>query len=175
MRRSLSLYIGAALNVAVLLSSVRAAAHGDMNGAAVGPDKAVLEADHDKGFRLSAKALANIGLKSVPARGDGTNWIVPRSALVQFQDHTALYRLRDGWFLKLDVNASVKGSEAVVKTAGLRAGDAVASEGVGLLRATDLDVGGGEDDDDHDHDEGHDHGAGHEHEPSPENAAEHRH
>lgn len=132
--------------------------HGDMNGAAVGPDKAVLEANHDEGFRLAEKAVANLGLKWAPAKGEGGSWTVPRSALVQFQDHTALYRLRDGWFLRLDVSAVTKGAEATVKTAGLRAGDSVVTEGVGLLRATDLDVEGGEDDDHDEHEESpHDH------------------
>lgn len=133
--------------MAILWVSGSARAHGDMNGAAVGPDKAVLQADHDQGFRLSEKALANIGVKSVPVKGEGGNWTVPRSALVQFQDRTGIYRLRDGWFRHLDVSASVKGAEALVKTAGLRTGDAVVTEGVGLLRATDLDLEGGEDDD----------------------------
>lgn len=103
----------------------------------VGPDKAVLEADPKKGFRLSEAAAQRIGVKlakvtSVPAK-------VPPQAIVRIKDEIGVYRVRDGWF-KL-VHGEVEGSVFRPEKEGdLRVDDQIAVSGIGLLRIAELDA-----------------------------------
>lgn len=108
----------------------------------VGPNKAITEADHEKGFKLSPEATKTLAIKSAPAThltsGGG---IVPKSALAFFQGEVGVYRLRDGWYKLVEVTLTPKTSS--IKTNEFKANDQIVVEGVPLLRIADLDASGG--------------------------------
>ncbi|MBI4396791.1 MAG: hypothetical protein HY548_06835 [Elusimicrobia bacterium] len=126
-------------------------AHEDEHGeeetgvANVGPDSAVLEADPDRGFRLSEKARRTLDVEFKPASG-----LLPKSSVVHFKDETGVYRVRDGWFKLIEGEAEPHGHQVrfVPEHKGdLRKSDRIAVKGVPLLRVTELDVfsaGGGD-------------------------------
>jgi hypothetical protein len=125
------------LIVAALLSGARLAAAADT-------PNAVLEASPEKGFRLSDKALQTLEVKTEPVQLQGQRAIVPAGALVYYQDHIAVYRLRDGWFRLIEVRLLSKSSDrATIETSGVKSGDLIATHGVPLLRVTQLEIESG--------------------------------
>lgn len=108
----------------------------------VGPGKAVVAADEKTGIQLSEKALKTLELSFTEARS--TSVVVPRSALVQFQDFSAIYRLRNGWFKMIEVEPTFHNGEAVLNSKDLSPGDKIVTENSGLLRVVELDVFGPE-------------------------------
>ena len=110
----------------------------------VGPGKAILEANHEKGFRLSEGAFKTIGVKTAAIQAGTGSATVPRAALVFFQGEVGVYRVTDGWYKLIEVQIASRNKEtAVVRSNELKSGDQVAITGVGLLRVADLDASGG--------------------------------
>ncbi|MBX3022770.1 MAG: efflux RND transporter periplasmic adaptor subunit [Bdellovibrionales bacterium] len=108
----------------------------------VGPGKAVIAADKDKGIKLSEKALKTLDLAFVQVQNPHLS--VPRSAMVYFQDFSAIYRLRDGWFRMVEVEPSINGEQATFSSKDLKQGDQVVVRNGSLLRVVELDVFGPE-------------------------------
>ena len=82
--------------------------HGDDHGheeeanASIGPGKAIEEANPDKGFRLSSKALKTIAPKILKITSvERTN--LPKSAIVTFGADRGIYRVRDGFIKLVDI------------------------------------------------------------------------
>lgn len=100
--------------------------------------KAVFEISEKLGFKLKEKARQNIGLETKKIANVAALEI-PASAIVNRQDRTAVYRLRDGWFklIVLDSNKSARGAD-------LKNGDELVVNGAGLLRVAEMDAFGGE-------------------------------
>jgi hypothetical protein len=121
--------------------------HGEEHSAAtnVGPDSAVLEANPERGFRLSEKAVRALGVEIKPSSG-----LLPKSSVVYFKDETGVYRVRDGWFKLIEGEAEPQGSQIRFTPEHkdeLQKNDFIAVKGVPLLRVTELDVfsaGGGD-------------------------------
>lgn len=109
----------------------------------VGPGKAVLEAKESDGIRLSEKAIRNLNLSFVAVGADGTSRL-PVSALVRFQDFTAVYRKREGWFKMVEIEPRIHNGTALVSSKDLKSGDELVIENASLLRVVDLDVWGPE-------------------------------
>jgi hypothetical protein len=106
--------------------------------------KAVLEANVESGFRLSEKATASIQLK-FQAATPGQSQLIPRMALVHYQDQIGIYRLRNGFYKLLPIRiASQNQNKVSIEFADLKTGDQIVTEGVALLRVTDMDAFGGE-------------------------------
>lgn len=118
--------------------------HGEEGGGPnVGPGKAVEALDHE-GLKLSAKAKAALGIKSVSLSGNGPHR-VPAAGLVYFRDEVGVYRLRDGWFKLVEVRVSERNKrEAVIGSSGLKPGDQVVVSGAARLRVVEMDVTSGE-------------------------------
>lgn len=128
-----------------ILFSFHSFAESDEGGAAkdrVGPGKAVVAASQDQGIKLSDKALKTLDLAFVPVQNSHLG--VPRSALVYFQDFSAIYRLRDGWFRMVEVEPSYTGDQATFSSKDLKPGDQVVIRNGSLLRVVELDVFGPE-------------------------------
>lgn len=108
----------------------------------VGPGKAVLEADKQKGLRLSEKAIKVAGLKTMAVAS--TNPIeVPISAVVFFQDFTGVYRGRDGWFKLIEMDLIKQtGTRVSFVSKDFARGDQIVVSGAAYLRATDMDIWG---------------------------------
>ena len=110
----------------------------------VGPGKAILEANHEKGFKLSEAAFKTIGVKTAAVQAVAGGATVPRVSLVFFQGEVGVYRVKDGWYKLIEVQIASRNKEtAVVRSSELKSGDQVANEGVALLRVADLDAKGG--------------------------------
>jgi len=88
-----------------------------------GPGYAVIEADVNKGFKLSDLAMKRIGVQWIKL--DGVS--IPSSATVHELTFTGIYRRRDGWIKFVSVE-------------DLNVGDQIAVSAVGLLRITELDL-----------------------------------
>ena len=124
--------------------------HGDEHGeheeegsSRVGPGKSITEASKKNGIRLSEKALETIGIRAEVVNSEN-NHELPSKSLVYFQDEVGFYRLRDGWYKLVEINIEKKSAtEAIVKTSDLKPGDQVVVDGVGLLRAAELEAWGG--------------------------------
>ena len=95
------------------------------------PAEAVLEASPERGFRLAPQAVQTLGIETIPLQR-GKPEEIPASALVYYQDEIGVYRLRDGWFRLIPLDAPEE----------LRSGDSVAIQGAGFLRVTDMSLFG---------------------------------
>ncbi len=109
----------------------------------VGPGKAVVEASEKEGLRLSEKALKNLELKFQSVEGKST-LVVPAASLVHFQDFSAVYRERAGWFKMVEVEPVIRGSSASFTSKDILPGDHIVIKNSGLIRVIDLDVFGPE-------------------------------
>lgn len=118
--------------------------HEEEEGAgSIGPGKAIEEASPAKGFRLSAKALKTLELKTVTA-GNPQRLVVPKSGIVTFGADRGVYRLRDNFFKLVDIKVLEKRpTEWVVQASNLLTSDQIVVQGTGLLRVTDLEASGG--------------------------------
>lgn len=108
----------------------------------VGPSKAVLEADKEKGLRLSKQALENLRLKFQPV-ASGNVIEISQSAIVHFQDFTGVYRFRQNWFKLVEVDLlSTQNGKVTFQSKEFVSGDQVVVQGSSFLRATDMDIWG---------------------------------
>jgi len=114
--------------------------------ASVGPGKAVTEIQREgEKFKLSPDASSKIGLKFAQARSlQGGSIAIPKTALVEYQDKTAVYRLNGQGFIEL-IPVSVqrrKDNQLVIRAQSLSPSDKIAISGVPLLRAAQLEAFG---------------------------------
>lgn len=108
----------------------------------IGPGFAVTEADHEKGFKLSEKAVKTLGLEWKPIQAL-PSLVLPQSSVVHFKDEAGVYRLREGWIKLIEGDAQVEGDKAFFMPNGksqFKTGDQVVVRGVPLLRVTELDA-----------------------------------
>ncbi|MBI2707627.1 MAG: hypothetical protein HYX35_04880 [Proteobacteria bacterium] len=105
--------------------------------------KAIIAASETLGFQLSKKASETIGIKIGLVEGNG-NYTVPKQALVRFQNHIGIYRVRENWIKLILVRVKAEtNSTYIIQTNDLQKADHVVIQGVPLLRIADLDAHGG--------------------------------
>ncbi len=110
----------------------------------VGPEKGVTLFDEEKGFILSKEALKTFSVLSVVLQGPAP-WNIPGSALLLSGGEKNVYRLRNGFFKRVDILILSRSSTSVVvRSAELSSGDQVVIQGVGNIRLAELDVTSGE-------------------------------
>lgn len=109
----------------------------------VGPGKAVIEATEKEGLKISEKALKNLDLEFVTA-SHSSALTVPMTALVRFQDFSAIYRERAGWFKMVEIEPTVRGSTAHFTSKDISPGDRIVIRNSGFIRVIDLDIFGPE-------------------------------
>ena len=115
--------------------------HGEASPS-VGKDKGITEASPEKGFKLSPEAFKNFGIKTIAA-SEGTMKLSRSSIFFGLQERN-LYRVRDGFFKRIDFKTVSKTkTEYTVSSPDLKAGDLVATEGLGFLRIAELAAFGG--------------------------------
>ncbi|EPZ51101.1 hypothetical protein M902_2597 [Bacteriovorax sp. BAL6_X] len=94
----------------------------------------------EDGFKLSDKAINNLGIKFSPIKGSGP-WVVPKSALVRIKYSTGVYRKWDNWITLVLVKVLSQTKNTVtIRSVDLEAQDLVAISGVTFLRMTDADL-----------------------------------
>lgn len=129
----------------LILRNFPAAAHdhGEVEGASVGPGKGIVELNESLGFKLSAEALKNFDLSLMPLKDNGP-WSVPKSAVVRSGEEINVYRLRKGFFRRVDFETVRKADQSlVIDSDDLREGDEIVTVGTGFLRTAELSLGGG--------------------------------
>lgn len=122
---------------------VEADEHGHEEGERrnVGPDKGVLEASEDLGFKLRKGVEERFGIKSLPI-STGKPGNLPKGAVVYSKEDYQVFRRRDGFWKPIKVKATRRGDVVAVETTELKAGDQVAIEGLGFLKIVELSVFG---------------------------------
>lgn len=104
----------------------------------VGPNKGIVAANPENGIKLSPEASKNFGLESMQLRGTGP-WVLPNSAVVYLARETNLYRLRDGFYKRIDFKTLSKNPNGIyVSSSELKNGDAIVVQGLGLLRVAEI-------------------------------------
>ncbi len=117
--------------------------HAEEESGNVGPDKGILEANEEKGFKLSPQALKNFELKTQKISGTGP-WKVPQSAKLFSGEEINIYRLRAGFFKRIDFNTLSKTSQHIyLRSKDLRSNDEIVVSGIGFLRIAELAAFGG--------------------------------
>lgn len=109
----------------------------------VGPGKAVVEASEKDGLKISEKALKNLDLEFMAVSNRST-FTVPIAALVHFQDFSAIYRERGGWFKMVEIDPVIRGSVAQFASKDISPGDRIVVRNSGFIRVIELDVFGPE-------------------------------
>lgn len=106
-------------------------------GKAIGKGKAIEAVDEVKGFKLSKEAIKTLKLKLKTV--DGDEFSIEKTTLVASKGVKGLYRFRGGFFkfLPVKLKKEVKG-KYLVKVKGVDFGDQIVTNGVGLLRVTDV-------------------------------------
>lgn len=94
----------------------------------------------EDGFKLSKKAMSNLGVTFNALKGAGP-WMIPKSALVRIKHSTGVYRRWDGWITMVLVKVLSQTKETItIKSVDLQDQDEVAITGVPFLRMTEADL-----------------------------------
>lgn len=116
---------------------------GEEAGGNVGPDKGILAASKNEGFKLSPEAFKNFDLRFVTVTMSSAA-ILPPSALVFSGEEVNVYRLRNGFFKRIDFKLQKKSEKEIsISSPDLANGDQVAVAGLGFLRIAELTAFGG--------------------------------
>lgn len=110
------------------------------NSQNIGPDKGVSSFDKEKGFTLSEEAKKNFSIQVKVLEGSGP-WSVPDSALLFSGNEKNIYRVRDGFFKRIDITIVKKDKKTLtIKSNEIKVGDAIVIQGVGFIRIAEVDV-----------------------------------
>lgn len=110
----------------------------------VGPKKGVTSFDEVKGFTLSNEAIKNFSIKTEALEGNGP-WVIPATALLLTGEEKNIYRLRDGYFKRIDIEVVEKvASKILFKSLEVKSGDSLVVQGVDFIRTAEVDATSGE-------------------------------
>jgi hypothetical protein len=107
----------------------------------VGPDKGVLEASEDLGFKLREGVEERFGIKSQPLISEKPGNL-PKGAIVYSKEDYQVFRRRDGFWKPITVKAKRRGDVVSIESGELKAGDFIAIDGTGFLKIVELSVFG---------------------------------
>jgi len=118
--------------------------HDEHGGSKFGPGKAITEVrEKDQAFQLSKKATALLRIKTKNIRFSKGQARLPEKSLVEFQQHTAFYRFREGWYELVEVKLLArKGRYVFVEAQGLKNRQKIVVSGVPLLHVAYLEASG---------------------------------
>lgn len=117
--------------------------HGEEENAQVGPDKGITEYDEEKGFKLSSEALKNFDIKTMQVVSSEL-FTVDSNVVVHVGQEKNLFRLRDGFFKRIDYSQiSKNGSKITMRSKDLKSGDQIVIQGLGFLRISEIAATGG--------------------------------
>lgn len=102
----------------------------------VGPEKGITEKSKD-GFKLSSEAFKTMDIQTKAFTGAVLS--IDKKTLVLVKDEKSVFRLRDGWILRVPVQILSKTSSGyTISSASLKSGDQVVTEGMGFLRIAEV-------------------------------------
>lgn len=118
--------------------------HGEEEkSSSVGPEKGILDASEGNGIKLSPEAVKNFEIKTQKLAGSGP-WTLPISARFQSGEETNLFRLRNGFFKRVDFTQVKRDAQKFVASSKeLKDGDEIVVGGVGYLRIAEVAAFGG--------------------------------
>lgn len=135
--KSLIALLGLALSIQIVLAS---GDHSAGKPALVKKGGAVTEFSAEDGFKLSEKAIKNLGVSFTSIKGNGP-WMIPKASLVRIKHSTGVYREWEGWITMVLVTIVGETSDTVtIKSVDLQDQDNVAITGVPFLRMTEADL-----------------------------------
>ena len=102
----------------------------------VGEGKAVLEADAQKGFRLSPSAQEILGIKTQSFVAVSH---LPKTSWIACRDNVGVFRVRDHWFQWVLIKKSDL-KESDLKEPDFKKNDQIVVEGGPALRVVQMDV-----------------------------------
>ncbi len=106
--------------------------------AQVGENKGIVEADKEKGFKLSVEAEKNFDIKKIKMQSS-LSVELPLSAIATSTIEVNVYRFRDGFYKRIDFNQISKDQGRIsIKSPDLKAGDEIAISGLGFLRVSEI-------------------------------------
>jgi len=106
--------------------------------------KAVFEISPETGMKMNEVALKNIEVQIRKSAG-GEQQLLPKSALVFYQDKIGIYRLRDGWFKLVEVKVIRRDEKtATIQLKDSNSNDQIVISGGALMRVAEMDAFGGE-------------------------------
>lgn len=109
----------------------------------VGPGKGILEASPDKGIKLAPQVETNFEIKKIKWNGKAS-FELPKSAIVTSGLEVNVYRVRDGFYKRIDFKEIKKEKNNItISSVDLRAGDEVVTQGTGFLRIAEIAAFGG--------------------------------
>lgn len=116
---------------------------GEEESSQVGPDKGILEASEKQGIKLSPEAEKNFEIsKSKVVNASSIE--LPKSAIVTAGTEINLFRLRNGFYKRVDFNLISKTANSIiVKSTELAAGDEIVTAGMNFIRLAELAAFGG--------------------------------
>lgn len=115
--------------------------HEEVERRNVGPDKGVLEANEDIGFKLREGVEERFGIKSQQLSSEKPG-NMPEGAIVYSKEDYQVFRKRNGFWKPVTVKAARKGDLVSVESKELKTGDLIAVNGTGFLKLVELSVFG---------------------------------
>ena len=116
---------------------------GEEESSQFGPDKGILEASEKQGIKLSPEAEKNFEISKSKVI-NASSIELPKSAIVTAGTEINLFRLRNGFYKRVDFNLISKGANSiVVKSTDLIAGDEIVTAGMNFIRLAELAAFGG--------------------------------
>jgi hypothetical protein len=117
--------------------------HSEENAPNVGPKKGILAANDQQGIQLSPEAIRNFEIKTKKLSSAGP-WTIPLSSRFQSAEEINLYRLRNGFFKRIDFIQIKRDSNLItVNSKDLKMGDEIVTNGIGFLRIAEVAAFGG--------------------------------
>jgi hypothetical protein len=122
--------------------------HGDHESSAeenpsVGPGKGIVAVDEHLGFKLSDAAFKKFKVTTTPAI-IGASMTLPKSAIFYGLQERNLFRIRKGFFKRVDFDLKSKSaSQVTVLSNELEPGDLIVVTGIGFLRIAEIASTGG--------------------------------
>lgn len=111
--------------------------HHEEANSGVGPDKGITEKNEKDGFKLSPEAMKTIAFQTINYQSE--TFEIAKKALVQTKDDKSIFRLRDGWLKRIDVQVLRKNQDSVlIKVSEFKVGDKIVVSEVGYLRMVEV-------------------------------------
>ena len=103
----------------------------------VGPEKGITEKNEKDGLKLSPEAIKTMALET--AQVSSLPMKVPNQAIVRIKAEKFIFRLRDGWFKRVEVEITQKvADDVIIKSSEVVAGDKLVIGGLGFLRTAEI-------------------------------------
>lgn len=121
--------------------------HGEENSQ-VGPNKGILAADKEQGFKLSPEAEKNFEIKKIKIT-NSSQVEITRDMIVTAGIEANIYRFRDGFYKRIDfvtikrVQSKTTSEKIIIRSKDLKDGDEIVTAGLGFLRVTEIAAYGG--------------------------------